>query len=46
VRVADIVVPAPVLRVVIADPDDDRILECAVAGKADLIVSGTVTSPS
>ena len=39
-RVADIVVPAPVLRVVIADPDDDRILECAVAGKADLIVSG------
>jgi putative PIN family toxin of toxin-antitoxin system len=39
-RVADIVVPASVLRVVIADPDDDRILECAVAGNADLIVSG------
>jgi predicted nucleic acid-binding protein len=26
--------------VVAADPDDDRILECAVAGAADLIVSG------
>jgi putative PIN family toxin of toxin-antitoxin system len=23
-----------------ADPDDDKILECAVVGKADLIVSG------
>jgi uncharacterized protein len=22
------------------DPDDDRILECALAGKADLVVSG------
>jgi predicted nucleic acid-binding protein len=40
VRGTDIVVPAPVLRVVIADPDGDRILECAVAGKADLMVSG------
>jgi predicted nucleic acid-binding protein len=28
---------APVIK---ADPDDDRILECAVAGGADLIVSG------
>ena len=27
------------VRVVTADPDDDRILECAVAGKASLIVS-------
>lgn len=25
--------------VVAADPDDDRIVECAVAGNADLIVS-------
>lgn len=28
------------LHVVARDPDDDRILECAVAGKADFIVSG------
>ena len=28
------------LPVVIADPDDDKILECAIAGKADFIVSG------
>jgi len=29
-----------VLAVVKDDPDDDRVLECAVAGKADYIVSG------
>jgi predicted nucleic acid-binding protein len=29
-----------VLRVVTDDPDDDRILECALAGKANVIVSG------
>ena len=28
------------LAVVTADPDDDRILECALAGNADLVVSG------
>jgi putative PIN family toxin of toxin-antitoxin system len=28
------------LQVVKADPDDDRVLECAVAGRADYIVSG------
>jgi putative PIN family toxin of toxin-antitoxin system len=28
------------LKVVTADPDDDKIVECAVAGKADFIVSG------
>jgi predicted nucleic acid-binding protein len=28
-----------VLQVVAADPDDDRIIECAVGGKADIIVS-------
>ena len=28
------------LEVVKADPDDDKILECAVEGSADLIVSG------
>ena len=39
VRVAKIVEPKLVLSVVAADPDDDRIVECAVAGHADLIVS-------
>ena len=28
------------LQVISEDPTDDRILECAVAGRADLIVSG------
>lgn len=28
------------LKVVTADPDDDKILECAVAGEVDFIVSG------
>lgn len=32
--------PSIRLRVVLDDPDDDRVLECAVAGKADCIVSG------
>jgi len=32
--------PNITLRVIQSDPDDDRILECAVAGNADLIVSG------
>lgn len=39
VRVAAMVEPKTALDVVAADPDDDRILECAVAGNADLIVS-------
>jgi predicted nucleic acid-binding protein len=28
------------LQVVERDPDDDRVLECAVTGKADVIVTG------
>lgn len=40
VRVAEVVEPRITLQVVKADPDDDRIIECAVAGSADLIVSG------
>ena len=39
VRVARIVEPKLSLQVISNDPDDDRILECAVAGNADLIVS-------
>jgi putative PIN family toxin of toxin-antitoxin system len=39
-RVASIVMPTETLNIVVNDPDDDRILECAVASNADLIVSG------
>ena len=39
-RVADLVEPDFVLDVVAEDPDDNRVVECAVAGKADAIVSG------
>ena len=35
-----IVEPDFSLAVIKDDPDDDRVLECAVAGKADHIVSG------
>ena len=38
-QVAEVVLPHSELKVVTADLDDDRILECAVDGKADLIVS-------
>ena len=37
---ADVVNPQLVLDVVKDDPDDNRVLECAVAGGADYIVSG------
>jgi len=37
-RIAEIVRPSVTLNVA-ADPDDDRVLECAISGKADLIVS-------
>jgi putative PIN family toxin of toxin-antitoxin system len=35
-----VVRPEMILKVVNDDPDDDRILECALAGEADYIVSG------
>lgn len=36
-----VAVPVPgKLKVVTADPDDDPVLECAVVGKADYLVSG------
>jgi putative PIN family toxin of toxin-antitoxin system len=38
-QVAELVSPRAALQVVTADPTDDRILECAVDGTADLIVS-------
>jgi putative PIN family toxin of toxin-antitoxin system len=39
-KVSEIVCPKIALQAVAEDPDDDRILECAVAGRADPIVSG------
>jgi putative PIN family toxin of toxin-antitoxin system len=37
---ARVVQPSFVLNAVPDDPDDNRVLECAVAGEADFIVSG------
>lgn len=37
---SDLIEPRIVLHAVPDDPDDNRILECAVAGRADAIVSG------
>ena len=39
-KAAEIIIPRATLEVIKEDPADDRILECAVAGRADLIVSG------
>lgn len=38
--IAELAEPHFTLQVVTDDPDDDRVLECAVAGKADFVVSG------
>lgn len=38
--IAEIIIPQIILDVIKEDPPDNRILECAVAGHADLIVSG------
>lgn len=37
---AVVVVPAIRLQVITSDPDDDRYLECALAGGAEVIISG------
>ena len=39
-RLARLVVPAEISPTVLADPDDDHVLACALAAQADLIVSG------
>ena len=39
-RVADVVRPRRLLHVIEDDPDDDRVLECAVEGSADFIITG------
>ena len=36
----EIFIPRHVLNVIHADPDDNRVLECAVEGKADAIITG------
>ena len=40
VKSAEIILPRITLQVIHEDPADNRVLECAVAGKADVIVSG------
>ena len=37
---ARLVVPAPIGPVVVADPDDEAVLACAVAAQAEVMVSG------
>ena len=39
-KLALVVSPPAVPRVVVSDPDDDHVLACALAGSADLVVSG------
>jgi len=38
--VSELVSTITTLTVIKEDPDDDRVLECAIAGRADYIVSG------
>ena len=37
---SEVVAPSCQFQVIHADPDDDRVLECAVEGKAEAIVTG------
>jgi putative PIN family toxin of toxin-antitoxin system len=39
-NVAQVVEPRETLSVIAEDPDDNRVLECAVKGEAEVIVSG------
>jgi len=39
-EIAEVVEPGTRLSVITADPEDNRVLECAVEGGADVIVSG------
>jgi putative PIN family toxin of toxin-antitoxin system len=38
--IADFVNPSQIIRLVLEDPDDNRILECAVEAKASYIITG------
>lgn len=40
ITIATVVTPSETLAVIADDPDDDRVLEAAVAGDAALVVSG------
>ncbi len=40
IELATLVIPEPIPPTVLNDPDDDHVLGCALAAKADLIVSG------
>lgn len=39
-HITTVIHPAPIPPTVLTDPDDDHVLACAVAARADLIVSG------
>jgi uncharacterized protein len=39
-EIAQLVQPTRIAPVVITDPDDDHVLACAIAARADLIISG------
>jgi predicted nucleic acid-binding protein len=39
-RLATLVIPADISPAVAGDPDDDQVLACALAARADAIVSG------
>ena len=39
-RISDMIIPLRRVSVIQADPDDDRVLECASSSNADIIVSG------
>lgn len=39
-RLVSVVHPAPITPTILDDPDDDHVLACALAAKAEIIVSG------
>lgn len=40
ISISEIILPSVELDIIKEDPDDNKILECAISGKADYIVSG------